>query len=57
MMYTIAAVKGIESLAIMTVSDLLGESGDTRADQRRRTEGGRRSDDAHLVRRRRVMIR
>ena len=29
MMYTIAAVKGIESLAIMTVSDLLGESGDT----------------------------
>jgi len=29
MMYTIAAVKGIESLAIMTVSDLLGETGDT----------------------------
>ena len=29
MMYTIAAVKGIEALAIMTVSDLLGESGDT----------------------------
>ena len=29
MMYTIAAVKSIESLAIMTVSDLLGESGDT----------------------------
>jgi purine-nucleoside phosphorylase len=29
MMYTIAAVKGVESLAIMTVSDLLGESGDT----------------------------
>jgi len=29
MMYTIAAVKGIESLAIMTVSDMLGESGDT----------------------------
>ena len=29
MMYTIAAVKGIESLAIMTVSDLLGESGDS----------------------------
>ncbi len=29
MMYAIAAVKGIESLAIMTVSDLLGESGDT----------------------------
>ncbi|RLE25445.1 MAG: purine-nucleoside phosphorylase [Actinobacteria bacterium] len=29
MLYTIAAVKGIESLAIMTVSDLLGESGDT----------------------------
>ena len=29
MMYTIAAVKGIESLAIMMVSDLLGESGET----------------------------
>jgi purine-nucleoside phosphorylase len=29
MMYTIAAVKGIEALAIMTVSDLLGESGET----------------------------
>jgi 5'-methylthioadenosine phosphorylase/purine-nucleoside phosphorylase len=29
MMYTVAAVKNIESLAIMTVSDLLGESGDT----------------------------
>jgi len=29
MLYTIAAVKGIESLAIMTVSDLLGETGDT----------------------------
>lgn len=29
MMYTIAAVKHVESLAIMTVSDLLGPSGDT----------------------------
>jgi DeoD family purine-nucleoside phosphorylase len=29
MMYTIAAVKGIEALAMMTVSDLLGETGDT----------------------------
>ncbi len=29
MMYTIAAVKGIEALAIMTVSDLLGESGES----------------------------
>jgi 5'-methylthioadenosine phosphorylase/purine-nucleoside phosphorylase len=29
MMYTIAAVHGIESLAMMTVSDLLEESGDT----------------------------
>jgi purine-nucleoside phosphorylase len=29
MMYTIAAVKHVEALAIMTVSDLLGESGDT----------------------------
>ena len=29
MLYTIAAVKGIEALAIMTVSDLLGEAGDT----------------------------
>lgn len=29
MMYTVAAVKGIEALAIMTVSDLLGESGET----------------------------
>lgn len=29
MMYTIAAVKGIEALAMMTVSDLLAESGDT----------------------------
>jgi DeoD family purine-nucleoside phosphorylase len=29
MMYTVAAVKNVESLAIMTVSDLLGESGDT----------------------------
>jgi 5'-methylthioadenosine phosphorylase/purine-nucleoside phosphorylase len=29
MMYTIAAVKRIESLAIMTVSDLLGEGGET----------------------------
>lgn len=29
MMYTIAAVKGIEALGIMTVSDLLAESGDT----------------------------
>jgi purine-nucleoside phosphorylase len=29
MMYTIAAVKGIEALAIMTVSDLLGDEGET----------------------------
>lgn len=29
MMYTIAAVHGIEALAIMTVSDILGESGET----------------------------
>jgi DeoD family purine-nucleoside phosphorylase len=29
MMFTIAAVKGIEALAMMTVSDLLGESGDS----------------------------
>ena len=29
MMYTIAAVRGVEALAMMTVSDLLGESGDT----------------------------
>jgi len=29
MMYTIAALRGIEALAIMTVSDLLEESGDT----------------------------
>jgi len=29
MLYTVAAVKGVESLAIMTVSDLLGESGET----------------------------
>jgi DeoD family purine-nucleoside phosphorylase len=29
MMYTIAAVHGIESLAMMTVSDILGESGET----------------------------
>lgn len=29
MMYTIAAVKGIEALAMMTVSDLLGDSGET----------------------------
>lgn len=29
MMYTVAAVKRLEALAIMTVSDLLGESGDT----------------------------
>ena len=29
MMYTIAAVKGIESLAMMTVSDILGDDGST----------------------------
>jgi 5'-methylthioadenosine phosphorylase/purine-nucleoside phosphorylase len=29
MMYTIAAVKGIEALAVMTVSDLLGETGES----------------------------
>jgi len=29
MMYTVAAIKGLESLAMMTVSDLLEESGDT----------------------------
>ena len=29
MMYTVAAVHGIEALAIMTVSDLLGEDGET----------------------------
>jgi 5'-methylthioadenosine phosphorylase/purine-nucleoside phosphorylase len=29
MMYVIAAVKGVEALAIMTVSDLLGESGES----------------------------
>ncbi len=29
MMYTVAAVKGVEALAMMTVSDLLGESGET----------------------------
>ncbi len=29
MMYTIAAVHGIEALAVMTVSDLLGESGES----------------------------
>lgn len=29
MLYTVAAVHGLEALGIMTVSDLLGESGDT----------------------------
>ena len=29
MLYTIAAVKGIEALAVMTVSDMLGESGES----------------------------
>lgn len=29
MMYTIAAVKGVEALAMMTVSDMLGAAGDT----------------------------
>lgn len=29
MMYTIAAVKGVEALGIMTVSDMLGEQGET----------------------------
>lgn len=29
MMYTIAAVKGIEALAVMTVSDLLGDAGES----------------------------
>lgn len=29
MMYTVAAIKGMEALAMMTVSDLLDESGDT----------------------------
>ncbi|NNE11456.1 MAG: purine-nucleoside phosphorylase [Ilumatobacter sp.] len=29
MMYTVAAIKGLEALAMMTVSDLLEESGDT----------------------------
>jgi purine-nucleoside phosphorylase len=29
MMYTVAAIHGLESLAIMTVSDLLEESGET----------------------------
>ena len=29
MIYTVAAVHGIEALAIMTVSDLLAESGDS----------------------------
>ena len=29
MMYTVAAIKGIEALAMMTVSDILEESGDT----------------------------
>jgi 5'-methylthioadenosine phosphorylase/purine-nucleoside phosphorylase len=29
MMYTVAAVKGLEALAMMTVSDILEESGDT----------------------------
>jgi DeoD family purine-nucleoside phosphorylase len=29
MMYTIAAVKGIEALAVMTVSDLLGDTGES----------------------------
>ncbi len=30
MMYTVAAVHGIEALAMMTVSDLLAESGETK---------------------------
>ena len=29
MMYTVAAIHGIEALAMMTVSDILEESGDT----------------------------
>jgi 5'-methylthioadenosine phosphorylase/purine-nucleoside phosphorylase len=29
MMYTVAAIKGLEALAMMTVSDILEESGDT----------------------------
>ena len=29
MMYTIAALRGLEALAMMTVSDLLDESGET----------------------------
>ena len=56
MLYTIAAVKGIEALAIMTVSDLLGDDGRRGAHQRRGPQDGRRPDDAHRLPRRRVMI-
>ncbi len=46
MLYTVAAVKGIEALAMMTVSDMLGATeGERRTDQRRAAAPGRRRHD------------
>ena len=55
MLYTVAAVNGIEALAMMTVSDILGATS-RRADQRRRAARRRRRDDPRRLPCRRVMI-
>ena len=55
MLYTVAAVHGIEALAMMTVSDLVTEEASTR-DLRRRAAPGCRRHDPHRLPRRRQLI-
>ena len=52
MMYTIAAVKGIETLAIMTVSDILGDDGSTVRISDEDLQGRGRPNDADWLPRR-----
>ena len=54
MLYAVAAVRGVEALAMMTVSDLVSDS-DERAHLRRRAQARRRRDDPPRLPRRRVL--
>ena len=56
MLYTVAAVHGVEALAMMTVSDLVTESS-VDAHLRRRAAARRRRHDAPRLPRRRVLTR
>ena len=52
-LYTLGAIHKIETLCLVTISDLIAaDAGTSRADQRRRAEARRRPDDDRRLRRR-----